>query len=186
MSNQHLNTEEELMENFRKGSTEAFEKIFKCYWHRLYSFARSKVQSHEEAEEIIQGIFSSLWEKRTSLLITNLTYYLLTALRNRIIDDVRSKITQKKYWDHYKIFIPQQNNVTDDVVVYDDLSEAVEQAVNKLPEKSREVFRLSRLEGRSKKEIAKLLQLSEKAIEYHLTKSLKELRVQLKDYSSSA
>ena len=72
------------------------------------------------------------------------------------------------------------------MVVYDDLSEAVEQAVNKLPEKSREVFRLSRLEGRSKKEIAKLLQLSEKAIEYHLTKSLKELRVQLKDYSSSA
>lgn len=174
------------MESFRKGSPEAFEKIFKCYWHRLYTIARSKIQSHDEAEEIVQGIFSSLWEKRASLLITNLSYYLVTALRNRIIDGIRLRITEKKYWDYYKIFIPQQKNVTDDLVCYDDLSEAFEQAVNRLPEKSREVFRLSRLEGRSKQEIAKLLHLSEKAIEYHLTKSLKEIRVQLKDYSSIA
>lgn len=174
------------MESFRKGSPEAFEMIFKCHWHRLYTIARSKIQSHDEAEEIVQGIFSTLWEKRASLLITNLSYYLITALRNKIIDDVRAKVIQKKYWEYYKNFIPQQRNVTDEVVIYDDLSEAIEQAVKRLPEKSREVFRLSRLEGRSKQEIAKLLQLSEKAIEYHLTKSLKELKVQLKDYSSTA
>jgi RNA polymerase sigma-70 factor (family 1) len=180
-----LHIEEQLMETFRKGSPEAFEEIFKTYWHCLYSIARSKVQSREEAEEIVQGIFATLWEKRASLLITNLSYYLVTALRNKIIDEVRLKITQKKYWDYYKNFIPQQSNVTDDLVVYDDLSEAFERAVNRLSEKSREVFRLSRLEGRSKKEIGELLHLSEKAIEYHLTKSLKELRVQLKDYSST-
>ena len=186
MSSRNTNTEEDLMENFRKGSPDAFEKIFKSHWHRLYTIARSKVQSHEEAEEIVQGIFSSLWEKRASLLITNLSYYLVTALRNKIIDDIRAKITQRKYWDYYKNFIPQQKNVTDDLVIFDDLSGAFEQAVNRLPEKSREIFRLSRLEGRSKQEIAKLLQLSEKAIEYHLTKSIKELRSQLKDYSSTA
>jgi len=107
-------------------------------------------------------------------------------LRNKIIDDIRAKITQKKYWDYYRNFIPQQKNVTDDLVIFDDLSGAFEQAVNRLPEKSREVFRLSRMEGRSKQEIAKILHLSEKAIEYHLTKSIKELRIQLKHYSSTA
>ena len=184
MSKKLIHTEAELMENFRNGCPEAFESIFKDHWHRLYTIARSKVQTHAEAEEIVQAIFYSLWEKRSSLLITNLSFYLSTALRNRIIDDIRSKITKKKHWDFYKNYIPQQENVTDDQVAFDDLSEAVDQAVNRLSEKSKEVFRLSRLEGRSNKEISNLLQLSEKTIEYHLTKSIKELRIQLKDYSS--
>lgn len=131
---------------------------------------------------MIQSIFSGLWEKRESLLITNLTYYLNTALRNRILNLIRDKIPQEKYWSYYKTFIPQQQNVTDQEVAFDDLSEAVEVAVSQLPEKSRQVFTLSRLEGRSNAEIADLLKVSEKAIEYHLTKSLKELKVHLKDY----
>ena len=66
--------------------------------------------------------------------------------------------------------------------MYDDLAEAVEVAVNRLPEKSRQVFRLNRLEGKSIREIANLMKLSEKAIEYHLTKSIKELKVHLRDF----
>jgi RNA polymerase sigma-70 factor (ECF subfamily) len=58
----------------------------------------------------------------------------------------------------------------------------VEVAVSRLPEKSQQVFRLNRLEGKSIREIANLMKLSEKAIEYHLTKSLKELRIHLKDF----
>jgi RNA polymerase sigma-70 factor (ECF subfamily) len=78
--------------------------------------------------------------------------------------------------------MPEQQDVADQAIAFDNLSEAVEVAVGHLPEKSREVFKLSRLEGRSNAEIANLLQLSEKAIEYHLTKSIKALRMRLKDY----
>jgi RNA polymerase sigma-70 factor (ECF subfamily) len=182
MFNSQSNREELLLKNLRKGSEEAFEQIFKAYWHPLYTIARSKVQSHEEAEEIIQSIFSTIWEKKETLLITNLSHYLQACVRNRVINHIRLKVTQEKYWEYYKNFIPQQKEITEDLVAFDNLSEAVEEAVSRLPEKSRQVFRLSRLEGRSKKEIAKLLQLSEKAIEYHLTKSIKELRVHLKDF----
>jgi RNA polymerase sigma-70 factor (ECF subfamily) len=95
---------------------------------------------------------------------------------------LRSKITEEKYWNYYRTFLPQDRLQTEEVVVFDELNEAVEEAVNLLPEKSRTVFKLSRMEGRTNAEIAKVLHLSEKSIEYHLTKSLRQLRVHLKDY----
>lgn len=182
MSNQTEYNEALLLADLRKGSVHAFEKIFKQHWESLYRSAKTKLRSHEEAQEVIQSIFSVLWEKRETLLITNLSYYLNTALRNRILNMIRDKIPQEKYWDYYKVFIPKHQNTTEHIVAFDELNSAVELAVKHLPEKSRQVFRLSKLEGRSNKEIANLLQVSEKAIEYHLTKSIKELRVHLKDF----
>jgi RNA polymerase sigma-70 factor (family 1) len=175
-------TEQDDLENLRRGCQEAFERIFRKYWYTLYKIALGKTQSHEEAEEIVQTILFTLWEKRETLVITNLSFYLQTAVRNNILNSIRSKITQRKYWEYYKTFVPSQNEATEQSVIYQDLNEAVEAAVNRLPEKSRKIFRLNRLEGRSIAEIANLLKVSEKAIEYHLTKSLKQLKVHLNDY----
>jgi RNA polymerase sigma-70 factor (ECF subfamily) len=182
MRNRTEHEEDLLLADLRRGSVRAFEHIFNEHWEPLYKIARAKLRSHEEAEEVVQNIFSILWEKREKLLITNLSYYLNTALRNRILNIIRDKIPHQKYWNYYKTFIPQQRDSTEEVVAFEDLNSAVELAVSNLPEKSRQVFKLSRLEGRSNAEIASLLQVSEKAIEYHLTKCLKELRVHLKDY----
>lgn len=182
MRNRTEHEEDLLLADLRRGSVRAFENIFNEYWEPLYKIARAKLRSHEEAEEVVQNIFSILWEKREKLLITNLSYYLNTALRNRILNIIRDKIPHQKYWNYYKTFIPQQRDSTEEVVAFEDLNSAVELAVSNLPEKSRQVFKLSRLEGRSNAEIASLLQVSEKAIEYHLTKCLKELRLHLKDY----
>ena len=185
MPDQKDDNESLLLADLRKGCVRAFEKIFRTYWRSLYNIAKSKLRSHDEAEETVQAIFSGLWEKRESLLITNLSCYLQTALRNRILNILRHKIIQGKYWDYYQAFIPQVQESTDQMIAFEDLKNAMEVAVNHLPEKSRQVFRRSRLEGRSNAEIAKLLQVSEKAIEYHLTKSLKELKIQLKDFKAS-
>jgi RNA polymerase sigma-70 factor (family 1) len=182
MPNQANYNETLLLAGLRKGSVSSFEQIFKRHWEPLYQRAKGKLGSHEDAEEIIQSIFSNLWEKRETLLITNLTFYLNTALRNRILNVVRDRIPQEKYWNYYKTFIPLKHDGTEQAIAFDDLSNAVELAVKHLPEKSRQVFKLSRLEGRSNAEIANLLKVSEKAIEYHLTKSLKKLRVHLKDF----
>ncbi len=71
---------------------------------------------------------------------------------------------------------------TEENVSYNELNQAIEKAIGELPEKSQEIFRLNRLEGRSVPEIAQSLHLSERAIEYHLTKSLRTLRLHLKDF----
>lgn len=176
--------EQQLVENLRNGSVSAFEQIFRLYWKPLYSIANSKLNSHDDAEEVIQCIFSAMWEQKEKLHIDNLSAYLQTAVKNRIINMIRSRITQQKYWDYYKNFIPESQNTTENSVAFDDLTQGLEAAVNLLPEKSRKVFKLSRMEGRSNTEIANLLKLSEKAIEYHLTKSLREIRLHIKDYIS--
>jgi RNA polymerase sigma-70 factor (family 1) len=171
-----------LLELLKEGSAEAFEEIFRKYWHSLYLKARSKTMSHDEAEEIVQSIFSTLWEKRATILITHLSFYLHTSVRNRVINVIRDRVTQQKYWDHYAKFLPQSQLATETEVNYSELNGAVEAAIDHLPERSRRVFRLSRLEGRSNAEIAQLLHVSEKAIEYHITKSMRTLRLHLKDY----
>jgi RNA polymerase sigma-70 factor (family 1) len=175
-------SEEVLLARLRKGDTKAFELIFKKYWQRLYLIAKAKLVSHDDAEEVIQSIFSTLWEKRKTLLIKDLSHYLMVSVKNRILNHIRENITKERYWSHYRSFLPQHNDVTSEAVAFDDLDHALQDAVNSLPEKSREVFKLSRVEGRSNAEIANMLELSEKAIQYHLTKSLKSLKVILKDY----
>lgn len=181
MSDQNPN-EQQLIERLRNGSASAFEQIFRQYWRPLYGIAKSKLNSHDDAEEVLQAIFSSLWEQRERLFITNLHAYLHTSVKNRVINVIRSRITQENYWDHYRKFIPEIQNTTENIIAYDDLNEVLEAAVSRLPEKSRKVFKLSRLEGRSNSEIANLLKVSEKAIEYHLTKSLRQIRLHIKDF----
>lgn len=174
--------EEKLLQGLARGDVHAFEEIFEAYWKPLLSAAFSKLQDRAEAEEVVQNIFSSLWEQREKIEIENLSAYLHRAVKNRILNSIRAKVTEKKYWDYYRNFIPSVQNSTENAVVFDDLQEGLEAAVSHLPEKSRRVFQLSRFEGRTNHEIAKLLKISEKSIEYHLTKSLRELRIHMKDY----
>jgi RNA polymerase sigma-70 factor (family 1) len=174
--------DEVLLAELRKGDPKAFEGIFRKYWQELYVIAKGKLLSHDDAEEIIQSIFSTLWEKRTSLIIRDLSHYLHVCVRNGVLNHIRTNLTKEKYWSHYKAFLPEHNDVTEQAVAFEELDHALRNAVNSLPEKSRQVFRLSRVEGKSNAEIANMLALSEKAIEYHLTKSLKNLKVLLKDY----
>jgi RNA polymerase sigma-70 factor (family 1) len=180
-----LRTESELLQQLAQGSVDAYETIFKLYWKPLYLSAYSKLRSKSDAEEIIQTIFSSLWENREKFVIENLGGYLNRAVRNRVLNAIREKVTEQKYWDYYSKFIPAAENTTDDVVIFDDMQESLELAVNHLPEKSRTIFQLSRFEGRTNNEIAKLMKISEKSIEYHLTKSLRAIRLHMKDYISA-
>ena len=174
--------DEVLLENLRNDDAKAFEQIFKKYWQKLYLVAKAKLLSHDDAEEVIQGIFSTLWEKRRTLIIRDLSHYLQVCVKNRVLNHIRTNITKEKYWAHYSAFLPAHNDITTEAVAFDELDHALHDAVESLPEKSRQVFRLSRVEGRTNAEIANMLALSEKSIEYHLTKSLKDLKVRLKDY----
>ncbi|HZX73495.1 MAG TPA: RNA polymerase sigma-70 factor [Cyclobacteriaceae bacterium] len=176
------NAEENILKRLREGDVNAFEIIFKTYWESLFQVAKSKLRSHEEAEEVVQELFASLWQKRNQLMITNLSYYLFSSVRNRIIDRIRSRMVHDKYWSYYKQFMPSNDESTKNQVYYDDLNDALEEAVNKMPDQTQKIFRWNKLEGKSIADIASLMNLSEKAIEYHVSKSLKQLRLYLKDF----
>ncbi len=181
MDSEHQN-DEVLIERLRLGDAKAFELIFRKYWQELYAIAKNKLYSHDDAEEVIQSIFSNLWEKRATLLIRDLSHYLHAAVKNRILNHIRDNITKETYWARYAVFLPEHGESATQGVDLDELEHALRDAIESLPEKSREVFHLSRIEGKSTAEIANHLSLSQKAIEYHLTKSLKNLKVLLRDY----
>ncbi len=144
--------------------------------------AYSRVRSKEISEEIVQSIFISLWDKRSTVSINNIPSYLFTAIKYQTLNIIESRVVYKKYWHYYKNFIPQQEDVTERTIQFNELMEVIEEGMDQWPEKTKTIFKLNRLEGRSVHEIADILHLSEKAIQYHLTRSIKEIRLHLKDY----
>lgn len=175
-------TDCELLDAVRQNDKKAFAELFKRYWKKVYAMTYSMVRSEKPTQEIVQDIFISLWDKRFTLSINHLPSYLYVTVKNKTLNHIASQITREKYWNYYKQFIPLQEDVTANAVEFNELMEALEDGIEHLPEKSKKVFRLNHLEGHSISEIANLLNLSEKAIRYHLTQSVKKLRLHLKDY----
>jgi RNA polymerase sigma-70 factor (family 1) len=175
-------TDCELLDAVRQNDKKAFAELFNRYWKKVYAMTYAMVRSEKPTQEIVQDIFISLWDKRLTLSINHLPSYLYVTVKNKTLNHIESQITREKYWNYYKQFIPLQEDVTANAVEFNELMEALEDGIEHLPEKSKKVFRLNHLEGHSISEIANLLNLSEKAIRYHLTQSVKKLRLHLKDY----
>lgn len=174
--------DETLLHELRLGSRDAYGAIFNKYWYAVFKVAYARTKSKEEAEEIVQEIFAGLWKNHQNLLISNLSFYLFGAARKRVISNIRSRIVEEKYRAYTEQFLQEHAPLTDEAVAYTSLSEAVEKAVCRLPEKPQQVFRLSHFQGLSVPEISKHLNMPRRTIEHHLTQSLRTLRVHLKDY----
>jgi len=171
-----------LLDAFVKGDIKAFEKIYLFYSPKIIGFAIKKLRSKEIAEEIVQDVFIKLWIKRDLLQINNLEKYLYTTVKNAILDYYGALKVENKYLKFKKNSVSAHINFTEQAVIHHELTTVLEKSMLRLPEKSRKVFKMSRIENRSVKEIAVKMKLSEKSVEYHLTKSIKILRVLLKDY----
>jgi RNA polymerase sigma-70 factor (family 1) len=174
--------DQELLYAIQRDDEGAFSELFERYGKVIYKMAYCRIRSKIAAEEIVQNLFISLWDKRATLSIDNISSYFFIAVKHRVLNTIESQLVQKKYWDYYKNFIPRHENLTERTVEFNDLLEAIEKRIEHLPEKSKKVFRLNHFEGHSIAEIANTLNLSQKAIQYHLTRSIKELRLHLKDF----
>ena len=175
-------TEEELLLALHEGKEEAFLKIYEKYWYRVFAIAYKRLKKKEIAEELTQDLFLKLWEKRTQLKLCKLENYLFVSIKNSVIDHINSGLVADKYVDHYKAFVEINCNTTQNSIAFNDLSEAIENGLKNLPLKSRQAFKLNRLNNWSPDKIAKHLNISEKTVGYHLTKSLKFMRSYLREY----
>lgn len=176
-----------LITELRAGKHEALTEIFRQHWRPLYLTAFFKLHSHELAEEVVQDLFTELWDKRERLFSDvqqeiNLGAYLSTAVRNKVLNHIRKLVYDQKYWEWCRSHVPVSENTTHELAEFNELEEKLNAAVDQLSEKTREIFVLHKLKGVPVRKISKELRLSEKAIGYHLTKSVKELRVHLRDF----
>ncbi|GAB4004166.1 RNA polymerase sigma-70 factor [Spirosoma migulaei] len=174
--------DEMLLLYLRTGDQQAFREIYQRYWKKLYAIARHKIQSLDVVEELVQDIFLKLWERRDSLRVDKLDAYLATAVRYAIINHVKSTLVHEKYADYAYAHFTEASYATEEQLDLAELMQAVEQQLNDLPEKTRQIFRLNRLEYQSVKEISSQLKVPERTVEYHISQAIKSLRIYLRDY----
>ncbi len=176
--NTKILTDHELVELMRDGEDAVFTEIYNRYWKRIFTVAISKTGGNiEEAEEIVQDIFLSLWSRRHQLELTSsLEHYLAASVKYRIIKSLAKKDLHRRYTAHNQVTTSLSDNSTQDWLDFEDLQTRLEALVAGLPEKCQLVYRMSREDGYSQREIAGELSISEKTVEAHLGKALKLLR----------
>jgi RNA polymerase sigma-70 factor (ECF subfamily) len=178
--NLHLLTDDLLLRLLQASDEHAFRELYQRYWKKLFTTACYKLKSKEAAEEIVQNIFVSLWEKRATLQVESLENYLYIAVKYKVINYVESLMVRQA--GQKQLAGNTTDESTEATIMINDLHAAIQQALTQLPAKTREVFTMSRFEKYTVREIARHMNLTEKAVEYHITQSLKLMRVSLKDY----
>jgi len=158
----------------------AFEKLFREHHSHCLAFAVHYTGDPWEAEEVVQLVFSQLWEKRENIRISGSERsYLFTAIRNMAISQWRK---QQVRTEKEVAFGKMQDDSVHLSVQARELEGRLEQALGKLPERCREVFVLSRKEQLKYAEIATVMNISVKTVENQMGKALRILHEELRDY----
>lgn len=181
-SNQHI--EDKALWHLVKTEDDslAFGELHRRYAARLYALAYRKLGDRATAEDLVQDLFVSFWLKRETIQIEkNMDAYLFTALRNRIISQLRKKLYEKSIpLDEVpdRDLVSLSANGVQEWIQVNELQTVLDKELSTIPEKSRRVFELSR-SGLTNRETAELVGVSEKTVEFHISKVLRVLREKL-------
>ena len=157
-----------------------FERIYNSLWSKLYSVAYNYFRDKTTAQEITQDVFVNLWMKRDSLgEILDINAYLYRAIKNKIYDHFDKLACQEKLHRTLSETLQEKTETTKEEVEFAETFDIINNEIERLPDTTKQVFRLSRFDRYSNDEIAGQLHLSGKAVEYHITRALKKLKVRL-------
>ena len=165
-------------------SKSRFEALFRDHYAPLVGYAMRITKDKDLAEDLVQQVFVNLWEKRESIEIhSSLKSYLMRAVHNHCLNHVKHEKVRASHRDE----VMHDTSVSEavDPVEQAELSLRVNELIDGLPEQCRNVFLLSRRDGRKYKEIAEELNISVKTVENQMGKALRLLRQGLKEHVSS-
>jgi RNA polymerase sigma-70 factor (ECF subfamily) len=178
----------ELIELLNKKQDAAFEVVFSLYYPRLVYFAKEYVP-HEDAKGLVQEAFISFWEKNPTIMSeAQLQSYLYTSVKNNCLMRLRHEKVKKRFDDNAAIKMQNQiyfsalEQLDTSVISFQEIETIIEKTLTGLPPRCRDIFILSRFEGKKNQEVADDLNITVKAVEAQITKSLKVFRVALKDF----
>ena len=176
--------EAQLLQKLKAGDQSAFDRLFKQYYKYLVVIAYKYVKDDHLSRDLVQDVFMDLWKRRESINIEqSLKFFLRRAVINRSLSTIR-KNSRMSFEEDAGLNVATKNNETESHYQMKELHEVLEAAYAKLPARCLEVFKLSRHEGLSHKEIAVKLDISTKTIENQMTKALKIIRAALKEYGA--
>jgi len=169
----------DLIALLRSGDQAAYTFIYRRYFKLLYLHAFHRIGNEEIAKDLIQEIFTVLWLKREEIGQTNLSGYLYTSVRNRVIDLYSREQVAEKYYKSIGKYAERYHETADHLIRERDMSALIEKEIQALPPRMREIFELSRKDNLSHKEIAEQLHISEHTVATQMTRALKALRLKL-------
>lgn len=167
-----------------------FNRFYTHYYSRFLRFARSYMPTDEAAEDVVNDAFMYYWENRDDIAHENLPAYLLSVVKHKCLNQLKRQAMEAKAmsglqsmeeWE-LQLRISTLEACNPEKLLSDEIQQLVSHALGALPPQTREVLRRSRFRGQSNREIASELGISVKAVEYHITKGLKALRIALGDY----
>lgn len=160
----------------------AFRTLFFQFFSPLCVFAHRYIDSWESCEDIVQETFFKIWKNRKNIEInTSSRNFLITSVKNSCIDFLRKQETEQS-WQQKEIENNASSYTSGDIYSTIELEQMLTAALAKLPDNIRIVFEKNRFEGMTYAEIASEHNISVKTVEAYMTKALKHLRVELKDY----
>ncbi len=174
-----------------KADIRRFNEIFATHRERFIRFAFSYTHNNEVAEDLVTESLMYYWENRRRLEeVRDVPMYILVTLKNKCLDhlqrektwgDIAENLMSNSQWE-LQMRISNLEACEPEVLLGNEIRQLVDSALEKLPEKSRRIFLMSRYEGKNYQTIARETNLSVKSIEFHVSKSLQVLRRELKDY----
>ncbi|MBT1687445.1 RNA polymerase sigma-70 factor [Dawidia soli] len=169
--------------SLKTGDTTAFEMLFRTYYQSLCNYAYTFIQDRDEAEEVVQSTFLSVWEKREALEIhTAVKPYLYAMVRNACLNLLKHEKIKQRHVEGELAVAERSVESVSRTVMASELEVRICEAMEQLPEQCRLIFKLSRFEELKYAEIADQLGLSIKTVENQMGKALRIMREQLKDY----
>ncbi|MEO8085180.1 MAG: RNA polymerase sigma-70 factor [Bacteroidota bacterium] len=167
--------------NAWKQDEKAFEDLFRSLYQPLCKNANMLLNDSDEAEETVQNVFISLWEKRREMEITiSIKSYLYKAVRNASLNRIKHSKVRKQYVEEQQYLSP--SIPATEISIQNELQAQIQKAIESLPEQCRLIFKFSRFEELKYSEIAEQLGISIKTVENQMGKALKIMREQLRDY----
>jgi RNA polymerase sigma-70 factor (family 1) len=175
------NKELELVRKLRDGDSSAFDLLFEQYSSKLFYFVNKYLNVREESEEIVQDVFLNLWKHKKEIRSGEAfkSYLYKIALNN-----IRNYFIKKQVQEKHKQLIAQEYLLESDSDIeepdYESVIKQVDQLIEQLPEKRREIFLLSRKEGLDISEIAKYLGISESTVKNQISSAIAFLKREVK------
>ena len=182
--------DKELIKRLKKNDGKAFEELFRMYFTALYNYAIFYTGSSQIAKDMVHDIYYKIWESRRTLTIhTSIKSYLYRSVHNNCIQYLRHLKFVKEHNKKQEARLEEallMNRLYFETglsrLFEREIVELVEEAILKLPGRTREIFIRSRNQHQKNFEIAKKFKVSEKAVEYHISRALIFLREELRDY----
>lgn len=168
--------EEAYFRKMQQGDTGAFEYFFKEYMHPLYTYALGFMKEKETAEDIVQDVFVYFWNNRKKILYTGSVYaYLQRAVKNACINKRQREEVERKYQQEI-LFTEEEAFDWRDADAVREVRQRLLDAIERLPERCKQIFTMSCMDGLKYKEIAEQMGISENTIKTQVKLAYKKLR----------